>query len=159
MVAPGDDILASQHSGTRYLSFGSGDFVPQDDTEKWVILKDRLRPNTVAELIAIAPIHLPQNAIVTSFKINWYREDALATGKCDLTRIDSALGLVVMASADSDSSAGLHTVEDVTINNATINNSLYVYGVELILTPNDAAGTDVFFISGIITYTVAVPLP
>ena len=101
---------------------------------------------------------LPNGAIVTSFKVYWNRIDALAAGSISLYRIDTSGGGSIMATADSNSSAGNHTVEDTSISFATIDNTQYTYLISVGLDPNDAAG-DVALFGALITYTIVAPLP
>ena len=58
-----------------------------------------------------------------------------------------------MATADSNSYAGAHVVDDSTITGATIDNSLYTYGIEVKLDSNDDIA-EIQFIGAVITYTI-----
>ncbi len=159
MVAPGDDVLASQHSGTRYYSIGPGSFVVYD-TGAWLTasyINIQSASNTVSVGI-LATVNLPNGAIITSFKTFWERTDASASGICRLIECIFNGAVTEMAAADSDSSGGNHVVEDTSIANATINNSTKRYVVLAIIDPN-ASFNDVRFRGCMITYTVAVPLP
>ena len=102
-------------------------------------------------------MHLPNGAIITSVKAYWFRDDAAAYGDLDLFENILGGGSTLMATVDSNSTAGNHTVEDTSITNATISNA-NSYGFSLALTTNNST-TDIN-IQGIdITYTILQPLP
>ena len=173
-VSAGDDILASGHNDlredvreqncdiqTRYYSFGAGQMVPTSHILQWnVEISGRSldAANGAVGGTYVIPINLPHGAIVTNFKVVWFRDDALAAGTINLYRVDFALGSTTMADASSDAATGVHTVNDATIASPTIDNNNYTYNVGIILNPNDAV-TDVLFYGGTITYTIVVGLP
>jgi hypothetical protein len=95
---------------------------------------------------------------VTNVRAWWYRDDAAATGTCSLNHGNAGSLHTTMATVDSNSSSGAHVVDDNTITDATIDNSLYTYNIEITLDPNDNI-TDVELIGVVITYTIATPLP
>ncbi len=105
-----------------------------------------------------ALVNLPEGAIVTTLRAYWSRDDAAASGDCDLVRVSLSAGAEdIMATADSDASAGNNTVTDSSISNATIANNNCAYYVYVTLDPNDAA-TDVKLRAVVIDYTVTSPL-
>lgn len=145
---------------TRYYAASPGDFVEHYGSPAPPHILDatiRSSSNTAAAYV-VAGVHLPHAAVVTSFKVFWYRDDALAAGTARLARIDSSETRLTMATADSDQTVGYHTVEETTISGATIDNSLYTYNIYATLDPNDA-NSDVRFIAAIITYTITEPNP
>jgi len=162
-IAAGDEILASHFTGTRYYSLGFGDFVLQSHTTDWnnnVAGWAYIRSSSATLPITIvAGVHLPHGATITSFKVYWFRDDASASGTANLSRVQVNTGQYTeMAAADSDSSAGSHSVEDTTIGNPVVNNNSYRYIVVVTIDPNDNS-LDVNLAGVLITYTVASPLP
>jgi len=143
---------------TRYLAISPASFVPRTELNTWTINGGIAQANSVASLLLVAPVNLPHNAFVTSFKVYWYRDDASAAGYCSLRQSDFVNNNVEMAVADSNSSAGYHSVEDTTINQATIANNGFTYAILLEITPNDNI-LDVWFTGAVITYTIIKPLP
>jgi len=184
-VNAGDDILATHHNTliddieqhthdgtdtakidftanpeTRRLNISPADLrAGVSGTGNWIIC-DVYAGSSDANIITLyMGITLPQGAIVTKLSIRWYRDDAAAGGLCDLRRIALSDGSSVdMAVADSNSSAGFHTVEDTTITSATIDNVNYTYALAVTADPNDNAN-DVKFYGGYIEYTITEPLP
>jgi len=110
----------------------------------------------------VIPVHLPHGAVVTSFKVYWYRSDAAASGEAFLTYLvhgeNTTYLFPPMATANSDASSGDHSVEDTSIVSATIDNDSNVYFIFVTCDPNDNA-TEVQFTSAKITYTITAPLP
>lgn len=173
-VSAGDDILASDHNNlrqdvrdqdcdiqTRYYSFGAGQMVPTSHLPQWNIEisgKSLDANNGGTGGTYVIPVNLPHGAIVTNFKVVWYRDDGTATGSISLYRADFALGNTVMATANSDASSGIHTVNDASIISATIDNDTYTYNVGIVLNPNTDP-SDVLFYGGVITYTIVKGLP
>lgn len=144
---------------TRYYALSPGDFTASIHTYDWAINATQLLNNTILTAQTfIAGVHLPHGAIVTSFKVYWFRDDAAASGSATLRRADFVTSSSVMANANSDSSAGTHSVEDTSITNATIDNNTYTYSFDITLDPNDNA-LDVYFTGAVITYTILAPLP
>jgi len=118
-----------------------------------------LRNGDTSSISYYAGVHLPHAAIVTSIRVYWYRDDALASGDALLARHDFSGGTPdTMGDADSDATTGYHSVIDSSIDNATIDNTSYTYFLRLILDPNDNAD-DVAFMGAVIRYTVQKPLP
>ena len=144
---------------TRILSLTAFQFFGSDSTMTWNMYNTGLHSasNTIA-LTAVAGVNLPNGCIITSFKAHWTRDDASATGTISLYRSDFTGTSNAMASADSDSTAGDHTVEDTSISYATINNADYSYGIEIVLDPNDD-WHDVALYAVTITYTIIKALP
>lgn len=144
---------------TRYYIIGSGDFVPESDVVEWEMATDRIFPGTDTDSCHLyAGIHLPNGAIITSFKVYWFRDDGVATGTATLYRHNFTGTEEVMGNANSDAATGNHSVEDTTIGNATIDNSAYHYLVFIDLDPNNAA-LDVYLYAVVISYTITTPLP
>jgi len=145
---------------TRYYTIGANDFHAFENVANTEIIISRteLLAQSGDASKAYAPLHLPHGAIITKFTVTWFRDDEAATGEIDIYRADFASAHSTLASADSNSSSGYHTVIDTTISNATIDNTGYTYGIEIILNPNDAT-IDVQLIGIIIEYTITVPLP
>jgi len=147
---------------TRYYTLSNGDFSPFADTG--LIFRDGSNgflcsSSATVRADVIAGIHLPHGATVTSFKVYWYRDDASASGTCNLYRATNTDGTgAAMAGAPSDATTGNHSVEDTTISNAVIDNVNYNYWVYALLDPNNAEG-DVLLRAVVITYTITTLLP
>ncbi len=171
-VTAGDDILDSDHNDlredlrdqdcdiqTRYYAVSPYDFHPWREDQLWEIISGQINPHHATTAgTYIAGVHLPHGAIVTSFKVFWDRDDAAASGVISLLLTNNVGGGGILATADSDASSGFHTVEDTSINNATIDNSINSYGIEMTLDPNNLA-TEIRFMGAIIKYTIVKGLP
>jgi hypothetical protein len=144
---------------TRYYTVCPSDFVPDNDTRQFLITA-LLAAGVVGQTVVLyANIHLPQGAIMTSVKAYWYRDDASSSGTIALDRVTlSNDNSTEIASVDSNSTAGNHTVEDTTIPYATIDNANYMYNLELIIIANDNV-YDCYLKGIVITYTITSPLP
>lgn len=173
-VSASDDILATHHNllrqdvreancdiQTRYLTLGTGDFIPTGDTSLWSNLVGRITSssNTVA-LITMAGVHLPTDAIVTSLKVYLYKDDAAASLSAALYRHQLAYAASgdTMASINALATTGEYTEEDTTISNATIDNENYRYYISMNIAPNNSS-LDVRFYAAKITYTIVKSLP
>ena len=172
-VNAGDDILAADYNllrqdvreancdtQTRYYVISPADFAPRNMGGEWNIRPEYLKGAcSPAISYYTAGVHLPHGAVITSFKVYWFRDDGAASGDADLFRNELGnANEVTMASADSDVATGYHSVEDTTINNATIDNSGYTYDVEITFNPNDS-DDDVWIEGIVITYTIVKSLP
>ena len=160
-IVAGQDVNADYFIGERYYILEPSDFVKlYTSTAELKIWYGWLASVSDTDMIeAIAPIHLPHGAVITKFKVYWYRNDAAATGVATLKRITVADGTTVtMGEADSNSSAGEHTVEDTTISYDTIDNEDYMYLLYIKLDPNDAY-QDVYFYGALITFEIDTPKP
>lgn len=160
-INPGEDILASHFKGTRYYSVHPADFVKDvlSAFEPELSEIDTKSGSDTGVTRILACIHLPHGAVITGFKVFWYRNDAVASATARLKRLEmSNSTLLEMAAADSNSSAGPHSVEDTTIDYDTVNNIDYAYFVKVELDPNDSK-EDVRIRGIVITYTVDSPLP
>jgi len=158
-INAGDDILATHFKGTRYYMVAPSDLAPINGATDWHTGHLFARSNHDTDFVDFhGGIHLPHGAVVTSFKVYWYRSDAGALGTAVLGRSTSAGVSADMADASSNSSAGYHSVEDTSIDNATIDNSQYSYNIRVLCDPNDDK-EEVRFCLAVITYTVDYPLP
>lgn len=80
----------------------------------------------------LAPVHLPQGAIVT--KVTFYGYDLIATTNIAMSlerRPIQSASINVMADHTSNTGAGAYSGVDQTINNATIDNSQYLYYIRV----------------------------
>jgi hypothetical protein len=148
------------NTSTRYYQVSSFEFNPVYSTTGHDFSNLGLQ-NKAGELSSssfFCGIHLPNGAIIISFKAFWYRDDASATGNCNLLRHDFSSNSSGIATANSNVSTGYHNVEDTTITNGTIDNTSYSYYCKVDLDPNDSAA-DVFFTGVVITYIITSPLP
>ena len=102
-----------------------------------------------------ANIDILNKSTITSIVAYWYRDDALATGDCDLYRSDFQENASIMATADSDATTGFHNVTDASVVNGSLDYDTYMYYVQVSLDPNDAV-TDVRFQGVEINYSVQV---
>lgn len=185
-VSAGDDILATHlnfliddmeqhtHDGTdttkvdfaanpetRYLAVSCAAWRKYGSNAFCAIIASSIKSTSSTEqAIAIAPVNLPHGAIVTSFRVYWYRADALSSGLCRLSRHTFAGGSgSEMAAADSNASTGYHNVTDTTISDATIDNTTYIYNLKAWINPNDDANDVQLNGLCLITYTITEPLP
>jgi hypothetical protein len=143
---------------TRYYSVSPAAFVPLNDSSLWQINGVFVVCSDTSTVTLYAPVNLPHNAIITKLTMDWYRVDAAASGTGDLVRGKSDGSSTIMASADSDSSSGYHSVEDSSIVNPTVDNTDYQYFITITLNPNDTFD-EVRFLRAQIDYTIDKPLP
>jgi hypothetical protein len=152
----------SMNISTRYLSVNPAAYMPTSSNETWllspVLGSIGINSGDTTSISLYAPVNIPHNAVIISFKTYWHRDDAAASGGASLSHNNFTTGSTVMASTASDSSAGFHSVEDTTITDATINNNTKTYHSTVTLTPNDS-NADVTFLGAVITYTITEPLP
>jgi hypothetical protein len=153
-----DDTCQFNAAVTLYYSMGSRDFRGQAGDTNYNDAIGSVRCGDTSSVILCAPVHLPNGAIITSFKAWWYRDDAAASGTIYLGRGDGTGGSSTMADASSDSTAGNHSVEDTTISTATVDNTAYHYSITCTLNPNDNTA-DVYLYMVVITYTTTYPRP
>ena len=152
------DAASYANARTRYLSFSGSSFVPMDEAYTWILEDGKVISGDTGVLKAIKSVELPFNALITSFKAYWFRDDASAPGEISLVYYLLTTGnKTVMANADSDAETGNHSVEDTSITDPSTGANAG-YCVEVTLTPNDSAG-DVYLRGILITYTVTLPLP
>ena len=168
-----DDIEQHNHDGTvtaklsasvllatpvtRYFAVAPADLVPQDEHQLFSTINSRTYPGSTTDAANFnAGVHLPHGAIITSFKVFWYRSDASASASATLQRQNNVASSTEMALAHSNSSAGAHTVEDTSIVSGTVDNSAYTYQILIQLDPNDSI-SEVYFVGAIITFTSVYP--
>ena len=142
---------------TSYLSISPTNMTPQSNDTTWYKDNRWTQSNHATNIsYQSCGIQLPHGAIVTSFKVYWYRTDALASGEARLTRRMFNDIPQTMAVANSNSYEGYHVVEDITIDTPTIQNNDICYSLDIVLNPNDESN-DVRFLGAVITYTIASP--
>jgi len=127
------------------------DFIPLDDTQDFTIGSQYfLNRTTLTALDYYAPVPLPNDAIVSKVTLFYYRENASTTIVCELVR-NTRVGAAseVMASITA-TLFGWEDEDDVTINNATIDNESYSYTCHVSLDP-DSAVVDAK-VSGVLIY-------
>jgi hypothetical protein len=146
---------------TRYININPADFVPAVDNIGYIISVSPVMLYNHAiggNVVGFLGLHLPDGAVVTYLEVFWYRDDAAAAGYANLVR-NSRYGVTgTMATADSNSTGGNHSVLTSAITNPTIDNTNYSYDLYLSLISNDSV-SDVGFFCAIITYTITKPLP
>jgi hypothetical protein len=148
---------------TRYASISGAAFLAatgSEDTDRSFSTAASTLTNVnggFASRTFVAPVLLPNGAIVTELKSYFYRDDAASSLSCSLERYDTVGTNVQMALCTSNSTAGDHSITDSTITSGTINNSGYTYSLSLVIDNNNAA-TDAKFYWTRITYTVTQPL-
>jgi len=74
----------------------------------------------------VAPVHLPQGAIVTSFRVYFY-DISTSTMTVSLDRVPGTGGYTALATVDSTGISGYANKADSSILNATIDNFTYSY--------------------------------
>lgn len=143
---------------TRYYSVSPYDFIGLDETQ-FDYYDSEIKSQGISAVSGGAPVHLPNGATVTSFKVYWFRDDAAAAGTARLARNLATTGVSgEMAAADTNATTGNHSVEDTSIANATIDNTSYSYCIPISMDANDNYD-DVKIRAVVITYTVTELLP
>lgn len=140
---------------TRYHAIPPSALVPRDNSPNWAIAWTQASSGTTAACYFVAPVNLPHGAVITSFRVYWYR--SAGTGSAILKRANYVGGDWTMATANT-SGTGNHSTEDTSIDYETINNSGYSYSIVIDCFPSGAAG-DVLFYGAVITFTIVKPLP
>jgi hypothetical protein len=99
-----------------------------------------------------APVHLPQGALVTEFKV-FFEDNSTSDISASLTRLYlSTGGYATLASVSSSGISGYGSETDDTISYATIDNTVHGYAVRAYCTSWD--GWDLRIMGALITYTI-----
>lgn len=106
----------------------------------------------------VADVNLPHGATITSFKYNYFRDDAASSLEVDLRRASSVGAIDILASIVATGTTGDDSEEDTTISNAVVDNNNYTYHVWVTIDTNNNV-LDVYLYNVIITYTLTQPLP
>ena len=121
------------------LSIGPSAFVPETDTQDWLIRGTYIQNRAALGLQEFsAAVYLPQGARVTKLTLYGYRDDGLAQLLLQLARSSSAGVVTDMASVEADWTTGDSSGYDDTITDPVIDNENYSYHLVVTLTPNDA---------------------
>lgn len=133
-------------SGFKYLSVGAPAFVPNLDTNDWLISFNFLRNRVTTEAQSFyAPVFLPHGATISRLTLFGERTSAQADMTLRLYRSDNTGGFDEMAEIIADWSTGTGSGYDDTIDYATISNTSYSYCLALILDPKSAVADVMFF--------------
>ncbi|NWG04409.1 MAG: hypothetical protein HXY44_16270 [Syntrophaceae bacterium] len=138
---------------TRYWSVKGSEFIPFNETNSYDKAVNSGLSGTGSYT---APVHLPQGATVTKFKVYYYDNVVATDFSVRLDRSNMSIGIDVMAEVStSGASTDYRTVESTTINYNVINNSQYGYAIWVTL-----SGLSDHKLGGVvIEYTVNNPLP
>jgi hypothetical protein len=146
---------------TRYLVLGPHVFMDNPANSDWANVSystSAISSTGTGGVAVTAQVSLPHGAIVTSFKVYWYRDDALSSGHAILYKVTFAGAATEMATAHPTGTSGAETVEDTSIASATIDLTTSHYQVTIDFVPNNSL-TDIRFYCAVITYTITQPLP
>jgi hypothetical protein len=143
---------------TRYFSINSSDPQPYDDAYGYFRGNIGLGKDSGASGSQnwYAEVNLPDDAVVTEFKI-WFKDSDANDLTCNLDR--RPLGTSSsssMASAASSGTPGEGSDTDTTISNEIIDNASYAYYVRIQF-PSGDTYTDLMFRSARIEYTTTGP--
>jgi hypothetical protein len=144
---------------TCYYGATPQDFFPMDESYSYTLVyfalaKGASDSNTQSWF---APVHLPDEATVTEFKV-WFYDNSSSDLQFYLIRsgyADTSTGST-MASGASSGTPGEDSVTVTSISNATINNQNYKYSIQLSF-PMALSGSNLVFRSARITYTTTGP--
>jgi len=133
-------------SGVRYYVVSPGDYVPYGKTSAWEIPANNSYVTNGS--YGQAGVHLPHGAVVSSVKMYAYKTNTIDNADIYLDRNTLSDGTgSLMSSIETGTETGYFSLEDTTISNATIDNSLYAYSLTIHL--NSTAR----FHGAVITYT------
>jgi len=141
---------------TNPLSIPPSAFVPRLDTYDWDQSYRWLKNRTVLSVQTFsAPLYLPQGAIVTKAVLYGYRDVSDASSILTLnvkgtTRVATDF---VMSAIEANWSDGYGSIEDTTIDYATIDNVNKHYSVTLGINPFESVD-DTFFTGAVIEFTL-----
>ncbi|NQU99953.1 MAG: hypothetical protein HQ538_04395 [Parcubacteria group bacterium] len=161
----GDDISTSadlsvenigySSAQTRYWSISGNSFLPIDDSTTYTINLNKSYLSSTSNYM-LAPVNLPNGAVVTSLRVHYYDNNAAAfTTRLYRDNKNSEDDSDLMASvATSTNDTDWHTSSDSSIDDATIDNSVYAYYVRIssLFVNLRLGGVDIL-------YTVTNPLP
>jgi hypothetical protein len=99
-----------------------------------------------------APVHLPQGAVVISFRVFFY-DSSTSDLSVDLSYIPATGGYYDLASVDSAGISGYASRTDTSISYATIDNTLYSYHIRA--WSNSWDGNNLRVMGALITYTTS----
>ena len=99
----------------------------------------------------VAPVHLPQGAVVTEFKV--FFDDTSASDMSVLLYLQGmAGGYALMAEVASSGASGYYSQTDTTISSATIDNTIYSYLIDAYSTAWDS---NLRIKGALVTYTIS----
>ena len=161
-IIAGGNILASDFTGTRYWSFNPAMFKTIGGTTAPIVMVMDIQTyiksaSDTLPATCVCGVNLPHGAIVTGFKVFWYRANSSDSGVCRLRRARLTFASDdEMANADAVAD-GETDPEDTTIIHGTISNN-YSYYIIVLVDPNNFA-TNMKFYGGWITFTIDNPKP
>ena len=100
----------------------------------------------------VAPVHLPQGAVVTAFRVFFY-DNSASDLSVSLSRLYMTAGYANLADVYSSGVPGYANITDTTIDYATIDNTLYPYHIYAYCSSWD--GTNLRIMGALITYTIS----
>jgi len=99
----------------------------------------------------VAPVHLPQGAVVTSFRVYFY-DNSTSDMTVSLDRVPGTGGFTDLATVDSSGISGYANKADSTISNATIDNFSYSYIIYAYSSSWDSSNLRIM--GALVTYTI-----
>lgn len=138
---------------TSYLSIPPAAFNPLDNSSTYDKGSWFVAPGTTGTPATtfMAPVYLPHGATIT--KMTWHWTDTSASdGSAILYRQTPSTGFTLLAQVLTSGNSGYASSTDLTIDNATVDNSQYSYFIWLSLPDSNVVGQEVF-----IEYTITQP--
>jgi len=134
-----------------YVSISAAAFQPVNSSYKYSNWGNNLTPTDGSSPYYYAPVQLPHNATVKGLTFNC-RDTSANDAECKLFRNNLQGGGAEMARVTTSGTPGLWASEDLTVDNAHVNNTLYAYYVQWYLPDANTSGYGV-----IIEYTFNEP--
>ncbi len=157
----GDKTFLSLSIGTttRKLAVPSAAFVPSRNTYSFSRNSSYLRNTVSSNQVFVAPVFLPDGAIVTKVKVTYYDNEASYDGHIDLVKVYMyGGGEILMASEGTSGTPGFSTVTDNTIISETVSNDGYNYYLSASMTYSSNS-LNMRLYGAEIEYTITKPLP
>jgi len=145
---------------TRYYKVMPGDLIPRSHQYGWDI-NPAYGQIFTAGTVVIAPVHLPQGASITGFKVFWYGQASASTAavECNLVRSNhsatNATDFLTMAAANMINTLGAYSVEATSLTLTTVDVTSYNYALRLYA---HTSATH-YFEGALITYQIKGVLP
>lgn len=145
---------------TRYYIVSPTSFVGATVANTCILMSSSAQSaSATAATILVAPINLPNGAIVTNVAFYFYRDDAASSIEAVLYRdAIGSLSTDIMCDLTAASTAGFANMNTSVITDPTIDNTSYVYSAKVLIDNNNSVD-DTQFKALKISYTVATPLP
>jgi len=149
-----DSSLFLRSDGTHFYAIGGPAFVPETNVDYRNAGGNGGAYIETGTGALVAPVHLPQYAVVTAFKVIYYDS---STGNLDSVKLErlnpNAGGVVSMAEVTSSGTPGYDSGTDSSIDYYMIQNLAYSYDVRAYSTGWDSSNLRIM--GAVITYTIA----